>query len=904
MAKAVLTFGLYQGDALQRRETVAQDIVKIGKDSTSHLRVDDTWASQLHAVIEVASPDDLTLVNFGNEPGTQVNGVRVNKCKLHVGDQIQVGGTKIVLEAAQSPAPAAAPSQPAALSTSMPTMCPHCGANACTRQRSCELCGGVLADGGALPAPVDVHWVQLQLEVECVFCRNRSPVGQLDEGRFLCLSCAHELPYLAGFWQKRLDFASAAGDYFWSRFGRFPAWQWPKGGMAEGELEGLMRMLWGLGGDRQKIFAEGSPSHGLGDPISNKQKLTMAPGHPLCDSCHRPLTAQFGARGAVTMSCSGCGSRKSYDAPAVALAACGEVIAVVAPDHLHGAKSVGLKGQPQSAAVAITCPSCGSALELAPGERLTICKFCKTESIVPLGVMAQAFSSRPGAQPIWLALRAPAKLRRTYARAAQAEAESARRAAAATPAIDSGGEPPADAMANEDKEKQVKRSAWPRVLITGLVLGVALVVIAYALPYSAKRKFSIAIAETFPCKAGEECVCGDALPCRKVCSGKGCEMKCPAGSWCIFTCDAGGCKATAEGSAERSSSVDFDCHGGGCELQCDNAECALSCDGGQCLLKTHNTSSNKPAKLSCRGGNCKVECGGSGECTITDCKGCTCEQEKGSHARCADESPTCEPGKPCVCDGKGDCTKRCSGKGCKMECPSSQRFSHCNFACEQGGCTVITDHQNVKLSCPGGGCTTHCGLHSDCETTDCKGGGCKCNEEGMIARCKGIGAEVETAVPNCACAAGDGWKEPKLEWELISKTYFGEPDEPGSWQGNIAIHPPANAVTTNRQSFQLTKGAALPFFALADKPGIPFRAGIACGTHFMAIVGGEHVNRFDADTRGRVQQSYAKLAAPVKPPPDSRDGACFALTTKNGMVEIPLQNGRRVMLDLASGQLR
>src|SRR5512145_2166568 len=100
MAKAVLTFALYQGDVLQRRDSVAQDIVKVGKDPKSHLRVDDDQASRMHAVIEVASPEDVTLIDLGNEPGTQVNGARVNKCKLHVGDQIIVGNSVLVLEAA------------------------------------------------------------------------------------------------------------------------------------------------------------------------------------------------------------------------------------------------------------------------------------------------------------------------------------------------------------------------------------------------------------------------------------------------------------------------------------------------------------------------------------------------------------------------------------------------------------------------------------------------------------------------------------------------------------------------------------------------------------------------------------------------------------------------------------
>lgn len=106
MAKAALTFAVYQNGALTRRETVAQDIVKVGKDPKSHLRIDDDLASRMHAVIEVASPDDVTLIDLGNEPGTLVNGARVNKCKLTIGDQVQIGQTIVVLERADAAAEA------------------------------------------------------------------------------------------------------------------------------------------------------------------------------------------------------------------------------------------------------------------------------------------------------------------------------------------------------------------------------------------------------------------------------------------------------------------------------------------------------------------------------------------------------------------------------------------------------------------------------------------------------------------------------------------------------------------------------------------------------------------------------------------------------------------------------
>lgn len=112
--KVVLTFAIYQNEALVRREMVAHDVVKVGKDAKSQLRVDDELASRMHAVIEVASPEDITLLDLGNELGTMVNGARVNKCKIRPGDQLQIGGMKIVLESAEPVAAAAAPPRPGA----------------------------------------------------------------------------------------------------------------------------------------------------------------------------------------------------------------------------------------------------------------------------------------------------------------------------------------------------------------------------------------------------------------------------------------------------------------------------------------------------------------------------------------------------------------------------------------------------------------------------------------------------------------------------------------------------------------------------------------------------------------------------------------------------------------------
>jgi hypothetical protein len=98
MAKAVVTFATYQGGQLISRDSVTHDIVKVGRDPKSHLRVDDPAASRMHAVIEVASPAEITLIDLGNDPGTYVNGERINKCRLRVGDRIDIGNTQLILE--------------------------------------------------------------------------------------------------------------------------------------------------------------------------------------------------------------------------------------------------------------------------------------------------------------------------------------------------------------------------------------------------------------------------------------------------------------------------------------------------------------------------------------------------------------------------------------------------------------------------------------------------------------------------------------------------------------------------------------------------------------------------------------------------------------------------------------
>lgn len=113
-----ITFHVFYGDQLLRSEVLEQDVIKIGKLESSHLRIDDEAVSRMHSVIEVSGPGEVYIIDLGSASGTVVNGQRVNKTKLETGDQLQFGATRVVIEvgvAAQAAAVGAAdPGQQAA----------------------------------------------------------------------------------------------------------------------------------------------------------------------------------------------------------------------------------------------------------------------------------------------------------------------------------------------------------------------------------------------------------------------------------------------------------------------------------------------------------------------------------------------------------------------------------------------------------------------------------------------------------------------------------------------------------------------------------------------------------------------------------------------------------------------
>ncbi|HKP59237.1 MAG TPA: TonB family protein [Polyangiales bacterium] len=100
-----------------RSETLTQDVIKIGKLDSSHLKLEDEGVSRMHSVVEVSAAGEVFVIDLGSTTGTIVNGQRVSKAQLNPGDQLQFGNLTLQIdfgdseeEEEQAPPPAAEPS--------------------------------------------------------------------------------------------------------------------------------------------------------------------------------------------------------------------------------------------------------------------------------------------------------------------------------------------------------------------------------------------------------------------------------------------------------------------------------------------------------------------------------------------------------------------------------------------------------------------------------------------------------------------------------------------------------------------------------------------------------------------------------------------------------------------------
>jgi pSer/pThr/pTyr-binding forkhead associated (FHA) protein len=119
-----VTLKIYKGSTLLGTKEFQRDIIKIGRLSSAHLSLEDEKISRIHAVIEVSADGNLSVIDMGSVEGTFVNGKRVNKGAVVSGDEITLGGTKLVVELGGAKAEARIAAESSGLYTPAPVVAP------------------------------------------------------------------------------------------------------------------------------------------------------------------------------------------------------------------------------------------------------------------------------------------------------------------------------------------------------------------------------------------------------------------------------------------------------------------------------------------------------------------------------------------------------------------------------------------------------------------------------------------------------------------------------------------------------------------------------------------------------------------------------------------------------------
>jgi pSer/pThr/pTyr-binding forkhead associated (FHA) protein len=103
MASKTISFRIFLNDQLVDTRSFDQEVIKVGRLASSHLRLEDASLARMHAVIEVGVDGNVRLIDLGSASGTRINGQQVeNNQAMRDGDVIEVGSYRLEASIAEA----------------------------------------------------------------------------------------------------------------------------------------------------------------------------------------------------------------------------------------------------------------------------------------------------------------------------------------------------------------------------------------------------------------------------------------------------------------------------------------------------------------------------------------------------------------------------------------------------------------------------------------------------------------------------------------------------------------------------------------------------------------------------------------------------------------------------------
>jgi hypothetical protein len=252
-------------------------------------------------------------------------------------------------------------------------VCRSCGANAPPTRSRCSICRSDFEDGKARVRPRGDgrYFAKTSVEMRCRSCGYlTSAASLLTSETFLCAHCGLRQAQYAGYWRDVLSDAWNIADLN----GVHAQVRDERSGVASAGSDGYHIASIGRTGTAvQTLFGP--------DDDEFRQRLVVAPGHPVCESCGREAEVQVLPSRRLLVRCERCSTEERHAVPEGARDVPDGLVGVIATSHrtdrLHVAPA------PDGTLHALQCPSCAAALGKPGTTRDITCAHCGTTSLLP-----------------------------------------------------------------------------------------------------------------------------------------------------------------------------------------------------------------------------------------------------------------------------------------------------------------------------------------------------------------------------------------------------------------------------------------------------------------------------------------------------------------------------------------
>ena len=261
-------------------------------------------------------------------------------------------------------------------------VCLACGTIFKAQADVCGHCTTPFTDNtGEAPVPFEgACFARMLCHFKCRSCGHKVALNGLDDdGSVMCGNCGIDQMVERDMWADILTHAHNTADFAgWNK----PAEDTPVWKAFVDDDRDIAAMYYNIGESRSALEMSNG---GFGDVAYT---VEVSPGHPVCPSCHKIFEISLDGE-TLRATCPGCATAATYEIPAHRREY-GDLVGVISNENRTDTPAVKTEDASGGAALSITCPECGGALENPKAGDICTCPYCHVACHIPARIYQKA----------------------------------------------------------------------------------------------------------------------------------------------------------------------------------------------------------------------------------------------------------------------------------------------------------------------------------------------------------------------------------------------------------------------------------------------------------------------------------------------------------------------------------